>query len=113
MTAQDTTGAVHATTVDLTASLDNLSLQQSDGDCQPCSNKVQAKRAVSLTATTGLHEPPAPTACISPRLYSKSLKSDSRAAFSVQCDRSPFAQRIVKTRPCSAKEKCRCCSQHC
>lgn len=88
--------AVHASGTSLSDALADLTLQSSAPDKSSQLGKTDAKVVLALTATCSLPEPPAPTACLTPRLHSSSVKLGSRAAINVQCDKSPVAQRTIK-----------------
>lgn len=96
MPAQSAIAAVHASGTNLSDALADLTLQSSALDKSSQPGKIDAKAALALTATGSLPEPPAPIACLTPRLHSSSVKLGSRAAVNVQCNKSPFAQRTTK-----------------
>lgn len=77
--------------------LNSLTLQHAGCSSSPqrCSSP-EVQRAKSLTADGSLPGPPAPAACTSPRIQSNPAKAGSRAAWSVQASKSPFAQSVAK-----------------
>ena len=98
MPAEGSTFAVQASCAELSDALQNVSLQQPAQSIrlQPGDSKAETKDAVALTAFCSVPVPPAPTACLSPRIHSQVAKPGSRAALNVQSSKSPFAQRSLK-----------------
>ena len=98
MPAQSPTSAVQASCAELSDALKSVSLQQpAQSIClRPGGSKAETKDVVALTAFCSVPGPPAPTACLSPRIHSQAAFPGSRAAFNVQSSKSPFAQRSVR-----------------
>ena len=98
MPARNRTSAVQATCAELSTALKSVSLQQPAQSIhlQPGGSKAETKSAVAMTAFCSVPVPPAPTACLSPRIHSQAANPGSRAALNLQSSKSPFAQRSVR-----------------
>ncbi len=98
MPAHRPTSTVQASCAELSDAVKSASLQQpAQSIClQPGGSKAEAKDAVALTAFCSVPVPPAPTACLSPRIHSRAVDTGSHAALNMQSSKSPFAQRSVR-----------------
>ncbi|DBA77671.1 TPA: hypothetical protein ACH3X2_008373 [Trebouxia sp. C0005] len=98
MPAQNPTFAGQAGCAELSDALKSVSLQQPAQSIrlQPGGSKAETKDAVALTAFCSVPLPPAPTACLSPRIHSRAANPGSRAALNLQSSKSPLAQRSAR-----------------
>ena len=98
MPAEGSKLAVQASCAELSDALKSVSLQQPAQSVrlQPGGSKAETKDAVDLTAFCSVPVPPAPTACLSPRIHSRAANPGSRAALNVQSSKSPCAQHSVR-----------------